>query len=310
MKTSLVTGGAGFLGSHICARLLHMGHKVISIDNLQTGRLINLEPMKSNPNFTFIEHDIREAIDIESDWIFNFACPASPPRYQADPIGTTETNVIGSLNMLELAKKHNSQIMQASTSEVYGDALEHPQTEPYHGNVNPIGPRSCYDEGKRCAESLFFDYHRIHDVNIKVIRIFNTYGPNMDPQDGRVISNFIIQALQKKPITIYGDGSQTRSFCFVDDLINGIISMMETDSTFIGPVNLGNPDEHSMNDIANKIKALTNSNSQIIHTPIPKDDPRQRKPDITLAKTKLSWQPKICIEEGLAMAIAYFKAQV
>jgi UDP-glucuronate decarboxylase len=310
MKSSLVTGGAGFLGSHLCARLLEEGHKVVAIDNLQTGRMENINCLLNNKKFEFVKHDIQEPLDIKADWIFNFACPASPPHYQADPIGTTKTSVIGALNMLELAKKYNARIMQASTSEVYGDALEHPQRESYQGNVNPIGPRACYDEGKRCAESLFFDYKRMYSVDIKVIRIFNTYGPQMDPKDGRVISNFIMQALQDRPLTVYGDGTQTRSFCFVDDLIDGIMAMMKSSKDFSGPVNLGNPDEYSMNEIAETVQSISQSNSETIYKPIPKDDPRQRRPNISLAKKELSWEPKIGLQEGLKKAIGYFKKYV
>lgn len=303
----LVTGGAGFLGSHICNNLVKLGHQVTALDNLMTGRLENIKNLQSNPDFKFIKHDVIDTIDLPVDRIFNFACPASPPAYQSDPIQTTKTSVIGALNMLELARKHNARIMQASTSEVYGDPEQHPQKESYRGCVNPIGPRACYDEGKRCAESLFFDYNRMHKVDIKVIRIFNTYGPNMDPKDGRVVSNFIIQALTNKPITIYGDGKQTRSFCYVDDLVAGILKMMETPEGITGPVNLGNPDEFNLLELAELVLKLTGSKSKIEFMPLPQDDPTRRRPDITLAKNLLGWQPKVDLKTGLSKTIEYFE---
>jgi len=303
----LVTGGAGFLGSHICQRLINENHQVTALDNLMTGRLENISNLQTNPNFKFLKHQVEDAIDLEVDRIFNFACPASPPAYQKDPIQTTKTSVLGALNMLELAHKNNSRIMQASTSEVYGDPEQHPQKETYRGCVNTIGPRACYDEGKRCAESLFFDYHRMYKLDIKVIRIFNTYGPNMDPCDGRVVSNFIIQALTNKPITIYGSGKQTRSFCYVDDLVDGIFKMMESPETFTGPVNLGNPDEFNLLELAELVLKLTGSKSKIEFMPLPQDDPTRRRPDITLAKNMLGWQPKINLEIGLTKTIEYFE---
>jgi len=310
MKKILVTGGAGFLGSHLCERFLNMGHAVIALDNLSTGRVQNIEHLLKNQNFTFINHDIINPYNPDNnkiDWILNFACPASPPHYQKDPIHTTKTSVLGALNMLELARKHNARIMQASTSEVYGDPIMHPQEEKYWGNVNPIGIRACYDEGKRCAESLFFDYYRTYNLDIKVIRIFNTYGPNMDPADGRVVSNFIMQALQNKPLTMYGDGKQTRSFCYVDDLVDGIIGMMHTDTGITGPVNLGNPHEFNLLELAQNILRLTNSSSEIIFKPLPQDDPTRRKPNISLAKELFNWEPKINLETGLVKTIEYFE---
>jgi len=311
MKTVLVTGGAGFLGSHLCERMIAAGNVVIAIDNLSTGRMKNIEHLQSNPRFTFIKHDIINPIDLDDihtiDWIFNFACPASPPHYQKDPIHTTKTNVLGALNMLELARKNNARIMQASTSEVYGDPLVHPQPESYWGNVNPTGIRSCYDEGKRCAETLFFDYHRMYNTDIKVIRIFNTYGPNMDPADGRVVSNFIMQALRNEPLTMYGDGKQTRSFCYVDDLIDGILAMMNSETGVIGPVNLGNPVEFNLLELAERVLRLTQSSSQMVFKPLPKDDPTKRKPDIAQAKKLLNWEPKVDLETGLKKTIEYFK---
>lgn len=305
-KKILVTGGAGFLGTTLCKKLLAMGNKVTALDNLYTGRQENVQLLQSNPNFTFIKHDIIEPINMNVDLIFNLACPASPPHYQRDPIFTTKTSVLGALNMLELARANNARILQASTSEVYGDPEQHPQTENYRGSVNPIGIRACYDEGKRCAESLFFDYHRTHNVSIKVVRIFNTYGPHMDPQDGRVVSNFIMQALSNKPLTMYGDGSQTRSFCFVDDLVNGMIAMMASPATFLGPVNLGNPIEFTMRELADIVLELTQSSSPLIFLPLPQDDPLQRKPDIRLAHEQLGWQPNVALREGLALTIPYF----
>ncbi len=305
-KQVLVTGGAGFLGSHLCERLLEEGHKVTVLDNLSTGSRENLAAFKDNPDFMFIKHDIIDPIDIKADWIFNLACPASPPRYQADPIHTTKTSVLGIINMLELAKKNKARILQASTSEVYGDPTVHPQPESYWGNVNTIGIRSCYDEGKRCAETLMFDYHRMHKVDIKVIRIFNTYGPRMDPQDGRVISNFIVHALSKKPLEIYGDGSQTRSFCYVDDLIDGMMTMMASPPAVIGPINLGNPIERTIKDMAHLILEETGSKTSIVFKRLPEDDPLRRKPDIQSAKELLSWEPKVSLEDGIKKTITYF----
>jgi UDP-glucuronate decarboxylase len=307
-KKILVTGGAGFLGSNLCRKLLELGHQVTALDNLSTGRLENIQDLMQNKNFGFIKHDVIYPIDLDIDWIFNFACPASPPAYQKDPIHTIKTSFLGMLNMLELARKNNARVMQASTSEVYGDPEEHPQKESYVGHVNPIGIRSCYDEGKRSAESLIFDYHRVHKTDIKVIRIFNTYGPGMDPLDGRVVSNFIIQALNNKPITMYGDGKQTRSFCYVDDLINGIIKMMQTDYGVTGPVNLGNPNEFTLLELADKVIKLTNSRSKIMFEPLPQDDPKRRRPDITLAKQLLNWEPQISLDTGLEKTIKYFES--
>lgn len=309
MKNILVTGGAGFLGSNLCARLLKDGNSVICVDNLYTGRMVNIEGMMDNPNFRFIEHNIIEPLDIDNiDEIYNLACPASPPHYQKSPTYTTKTSVIGIINMLELATKNNAKIMQFSTSEVYGDPIVHPQVESYRGNVNPIGIRSCYDEGKRCAEALCFDYNREFGTKIKVIRIFNTYGPNMDPADGRVVSNFILQALKGEDITLYGDGSQTRSFCYVDDLIEGIVRMMNSDDSFLGPVNLGNPGEFTVKELADMVVKLTGSSSKVVYQELPSDDPTQRKPDISLAKEKLGgWEPKINLEKGLLNSIEYFK---
>lgn len=306
MKTILVTGGAGFLGSHLCDRLIKEGNKVICIDNLYTGSLNNIEHLMDNPNFSFKEHDVVDSIDVEVDQIYNLACPASPPHYQADPIKTAKTSVFGALNLLELARKYNARILQASTSEVYGDPQVHPQPESYRGYVNTIGIRSCYDEGKRMAETLFFDFHRQHNVDIRVMRIFNTYGPRMNPNDGRVVSNFIVQALNGEDITIYGDGTQTRSFCYVDDLIEGMYRLMNTED-FTGPVNIGNPGEFTMLELAQKVIALTGSKSQLVYRPLPSDDPLQRKPVIELAKEKLDWEPTINLEEGLKKTIEYFR---
>lgn len=305
MKRILITGGAGFIGSHLCKRLLNEGNYVICLDNFFTGRKRNIENLLPNPNFELVEHDIIEPIDIRVDEIYNLACPASPPHYQYDPIKTMKTSVIGIINMLELAEKYNAKILQASTSEVYGDPLVHPQVETYWGNVNPIGIRSCYDEGKRCAETLISDYRRQKNLNTKIIRIFNTYGPNMTPDDGRVVSNFILQALKGEDITVYGDGSQTRSFCYVDDLIDGIVKMM--DSNLSEPVNLGNPTERTILDFAKLIIEFTGTKSKIIYKPLPSDDPTKRRPDITLAQTKLNWTPKVDINEGLKKTVAYFK---
>lgn len=310
MSRILVTGGAGFLGSHLCDRLIEAGNEVICVDNLFTGSKDNINHLLSNPKFTFICHDITEPLgDIKVEQIYNLACPASPPYYQYDPIKTAQTSVFGAMNMLELARKVRATILQASTSEVYGDPLVHPQPESYRGNVNTIGIRSCYDEGKRMAETLFFDYHRQHNIDIKVIRIFNTYGPRMDANDGRVVSNFIVQALKGEDITIYGDGKQTRSFCYVDDLIEGMIRMMNS-KDFTGPVNLGNPGEFSMLELAQKVLELTESNSKLVYMPLPGDDPTQRKPVIDLAKEKLDWEPTIALEEGLKKTIAYFKGVI
>ena len=306
-KRILVTGGAGFLGSHLCTRLLKEGSEVICVDNFYTGSKRNIRSLMDNPDFEFIRHDITFPLYIEVDEIYNLACPASPIHYQHDPVQTTKTSVHGSINMLGLAKRIKAKIFQASTSEVYGDPKVHPQTEDYWGHVNPIGFRSCYDEGKRCAETLFFDYRRQHNMNIKVARIFNTYGPNMHPNDGRVISNFIIQALQNKPITIYGDGSQTRSFCYVDDLIDAIIRIMNTPDDFTGPVNIGNPVEFTVKELAEKIVDLTDSKSILEYLPLPEDDPLQRQPDISLAKKVLNWDPAIKLEDGLKKTIAYFQ---
>ncbi|KKQ61465.1 MAG: NAD-dependent epimerase/dehydratase [Parcubacteria group bacterium GW2011_GWE2_38_18] len=306
-KRILVTGGAGFVGSHLCARLLEHGHEILCVDNLYTGNKENIKDLLNNKNFEFIRHDVTFPLYIETDEIYNLACPASPIHYQTDPVQTTKTSVHGAINMLGLAKRTKAKILQASTSEVYGDPIIHPQTEDYWGNVNSIGIRSCYDEGKRCAETLFFDYWRQHNLQIRVIRIFNTYGPNMNPNDGRVVSNFIVQALKGQDITIYGDGNQTRSFQFVDDLINGMIKMMENESQFIGPVNIGNPKEFTMLELAKKVIQLTGSSSKIVFQPLPQDDPKQRQPDITLAKEKLDWQPTIELEEGLIKTISYFK---
>ena len=305
-KRVLVTGGAGFLGSHLCANLLEQGCEVICLDNLYTGTKRNIYPLLNEPNFEFMRHDITFPLYLEVDEIYNLACPASPIHYQNDPVQTTKVNVHGAINMLGLAKRVKAKIFHASTSEVYGDPEVHPQPESYRGSVNPIGPRSCYDEGKRCAETLFFDYLRQHKLRIKIARIFNTYGPNMHPYDGRVVSNFILQGLQNKPLTVYGDGSQSRSFCYVDDLIDGFLRLMQSSDDFTGPVNLGNPVEFDMIELAEQVKELTNSKSEIIFEPLPEDDPRQRQPDITLAKNKLGWEPKVPLREGLEKTIAYF----
>lgn len=307
MNRVLVSGGAGFLGSHLCERLLSEGNYVICMDNLFTGSKNNIEHLMRNPDFEFICHDVTEPIYVDVDRIYNLACPASPPHYQYDPIKTAKTSVYGAINMLGLAKHCNARILQASTSEVYGDPLVHPQPESYRGNVNTIGIRSCYDEGKRMAETLFFDYHRQHDVDIKVIRIFNTYGPRMNPQDGRVVSNFIVQALKGEDITIYGDGTQTRSFCYVDDLIEGMVRMMDSRDGFTGPVNLGNPGEFTMKQLAELILSATGSKSGIVYRELPSDDPTQRKPVIDLAMKELGWKPTIKLEDGLKRTIEYFK---
>lgn len=303
----LVTGGAGFIGSHICRRLLKDGHEVLSVDNYFTGSRRNIQDLLSAPRFEAMRHDVTFPLHVEVDRIFNFACPASPIHYQRDPVQTTKTSVIGAINMLGLAKRTGARILQASTSEVYGDPECHPQTEGYWGRVNPIGIRSCYDEGKRCAETLFFDYYRQHALDIKVVRIFNTYGTGMQLHDGRVISNFIVQALRGEDITIYGDGTQTRSFCFVSDLIDGLVAMMDGPADLVGPVNLGNPVEHSIAEIAEAIIALCGSASRLTYLPLPEDDPRQRQPDISLARERLGWQPKVVLEDGLRETIGYFR---
>lgn len=306
-KRILVTGGAGFLGSHLCERLLSDGHDVLCLDNFFTGTKDNIVPLLHHPRFELIRHDITFPIYVEIDQIYNLACPASPIHYQLDPVQTTKTSVHGAINTLGLAKRVKAKIFQASTSEVYGDPEVHPQPEKYWGRVNPIGPRSCYDEGKRCAETLFFDYHRQHGVDIKVARIFNTYGPRMHPNDGRVISNFITQALRNEPITIYGDGTQTRSFCYVDDLIDGFIKLMASNDCITGPINLGNPVEVTMAELAETIKLLTESRSKLIYKSLPLDDPRQRKPDISLAEAQLNWRPVVNLEAGLNQTISYFE---
>ena len=305
-KRILVTGGAGFLGSHLCERLLEKGHDVLCVDNFFTGSKQNIEALLGHSRFELMRHDVTFPLYVEVDQIFNLACPASPVHYQHDPVQTTKTSVHGAINMLGLAKRVRATILQASTSEVYGDPKVHPQREDYWGHVNPIGLRSCYDEGKRCAETLFFDYHRQHRLRIKVARIFNTYGPRMHPNDGRVISNFIVQALRNEPITVYGDGSQTRSFCYVNDLIDGLMRLMESDEGFVGPVNLGNPTEFTILEAAEKIIAMTGSKSKVAFKPLPSDDPMQRQPNIELAKEKLAWQPAIPLEEGLKSTIEYF----
>jgi UDP-glucuronate decarboxylase len=309
MKRILVSGGAGFIGSHLCERLLARGDDVLCVDNFFTSRRQNIMHLFGNPMFEFLRHDITWPLYVEVDEIYNLASPASPVHYQFDPVQTTKTNVHGSINMLGLAKRLKIRILQASTSEVYGDPTEHPQKETYWGNVNPIGPRSCYDEGKRCAETLFFDYYRQHKLDIRVVRIFNTYGPRMHPNDGRVVSNFILQTLKNEPITIYGSGTQTRSFCYVDDLVTGLIAMMGQDD-LVGPVNLGNPAEYSINDLARMVKELSGSSSEIVFMPLPEDDPVRRRPDITLARAKLGWEPKVPIREGLVHAIEYFRETI
>ena len=305
-KRVLVTGGAGFLGSHLCNKLMEQGNDVICLDNLYTGTKRNIYPFLDKQNFEFLRHDITFPLYLEVDEIYNLACPASPIHYQNDPVQTTKVNVHGAINMLGLAKRVKAKIFQASTSEVYGDPEVHPQPESYRGSVNTIGPRSCYDEGKRCAETLFFDYYRQHKLRIKIVRIFNTYGPNMHPYDGRVVSNFILQALQNKPLTVYGDGSQSRSFCYVDDLIDGFFRLMQSDDDFTGPVNLGNPVEFTMIELADQVKELTNSKSEIKFETLPEDDTKQRQPDITLAKEKLGWEPKVPLRQGLEKTIQYF----
>lgn len=309
-KRILITGGAGFLGSHLCDRLIAEGHDVLCLDNFFTGTKKNISHLLEKPNFELIRHDLVQSIFLEADEIYNMACPASPIHYQYNPVKTVKTSVMGAINMLGLAKRVKAKILQASTSEIYGNPTVHPQKEDYWGNVNTIGLRSCYDEGKRCAETLFFDYHRQNNVNIRVVRIFNTYGPRLHPNDGRVISNFIVQALKNQDITIYGEGKQTRSFCYVDDLIEGLIRMMNGPDDFIGPVNLGNPDEFRILELAEMIVRLTGSRSKIIFEPLPQDDPLQRQPDITLARERLDWEPKLNLEEGLKRTIEYFRGVV
>ena len=303
----MITGGAGFLGSHLADRLLEAGHEVLCVDNLFTGTKDNIAHLHSNPSFEFMRHDITFPLFVEVDEIYNLACPASPIHYQHDPVQTTKTSVHGAINMLGLAKRLGCKILQASTSEVYGDPSVHPQNEEYWGHVNPIGPRSCYDEGKRCAETLFFDYHRQHKLRIKVARIFNTYGPRMHPADGRVVSNFIMQALKNEPITLYGDGSQTRSFCYVDDLVAGLISLMDTGPEITGPINIGNPNEFTVRELAEQVIRLTDATSEIVEAPLPQDDPKQRQPDISKAKRHLGWEPAVQLEQGLVKTIDYFR---
>ncbi len=311
MKKILVTGGAGFLGSHLCDRLIEQGHEIICLDSLFTGSQKNIESLLKHPNFTFIKHDVVDPIDFEKlDEIYNLACPASPVHYQFNPIHTMKTSVMGGLNMLELARKTGAKVFQASTSEVYGDPSVHPQPEEYWGNVNTIGIRSCYDEGKRAAETLFFDYQRVHGVKIKVVRIFNTYGPRMAADDGRVVSNFIVQALRGQDLTVYGDGSQTRSFCYADDLVAGFMQLMNAGDEIVGPINMGNPGEFTMIELAEKVLRLTGSTSKLIHMPLPQDDPKQRRPDITKAKQLLGWEPTVALEQGLERTIDYFKKVV
>ena len=306
-KRVMVTGGAGFLGSHLCERLLGEGHDVLCVDNYFTGRKDNIVHLLNHPHFEVMRHDVTFPLYVEVDEIYNLACPASPVHYQFDPVQTTKTSVIGAINMLGLAKRVGAKILQASTSEVYGDPTVHPQTEDYRGNVNPLGPRACYDEGKRCAETLFFDYHRQHKVNIKVVRIFNTYGPRMHPNDGRVVSNFIVQALRGEDITLYGDGGQTRAFCYVDDLIEGFLRLMDTGPEVTGPVNIGNPHEIPVRELAERVIGLTGSRSRIVHRPLPEDDPLQRCPDIALATRLLDWRPTVDLDTGLARTAEYFR---
>ena len=311
MKKILVTGGAGFLGSHLCDRLIEQGHQVLCLDSLFTGSRNNVEGLIKHPNFTFIKHDVVDPINVEKvDEIYNLACPASPVHYQFNPIHTMKTSVMGALNVLELARKTGAKVFQASTSEVYGDPSVHPQPEEYWGNVNTIGIRSCYDEGKRAAETLFFDYQRVHGVKIKVVRIFNTYGPRMAADDGRVVSNFIVQALKGQDLTVYGDGSQTRSFCYADDLVEGFMRLMNAGDEVVGPINMGNPGEFTMVELAQKVLRLTGSTSKLIHMPLPQDDPKQRRPDITKAKQLLNWEPAIALEQGLERTIEYFRKVV
>ena len=306
-KRILVTGGAGFLGSHLCARLLGLGHEVLCVDNYFTGRRDNIVSLLTSPHFELLRHDVTFPLYVEVDQIYNLACPASPVHYQFDPVQTTKTSVVGAINVLGLARRTGARVLQASTSEVYGDPTVHPQTEEYRGNVNPLGPRACYDEGKRCAETLFFDYHRKHGVGIKVARIFNTYGPHMHPDDGRVVSNFIMQALRGEDITLYGDGSQTRAFCYVDDLIEGLIRLMESPADVTGPINLGNPHEIPVRQLAEQVIALTGAASRLVHRELPQDDPTQRCPDIGRAQAVLGWQPRVQLEDGLQRTIAYFR---
>lgn len=306
MYRTLVTGGAGFIGSHLCETLLNNGHEVLCVDNFFTGSRRNISHLLRDPNFELLRHDVTFPLYVEIDRIFNLACPASPIHYQHDPVQTTKTSIHGAINMLGLAKRTNARILQASTSEVYGDPEVHPQPEEYWGKVNPTGIRSCYDEGKRCAETLFFDYYRQHNLEIKVVRIFNTYGPNMQPNDGRVVSNFILQALRGEDITIYGDGTQTRSFCYIDDMVDGFVKMMDSPTDITGPINMGNPVEFTVLELAEQILKQTKSNSTIIFKPLPSDDPKQRQPDITLAKSGLSWEPKVSLEDGLEETINYF----
>ena len=306
-KRVLVTGGAGFLGSHLCERLLQQGHDVLCVDNFFTGTRDNVLHLLDHPHFELMRHDVTFPLYVEMDEIYNLACPASPIHYQQDPVQTTKTSVHGAINMLGLAKRVKARILQASTSEVYGDPEVHPQTEDYWGRVNPVGPRACYDEGKRCAETLFFDYYRQHRLQIKVARIFNTYGPRMHPNDGRVVSNFISQALRNEPITLFGDGQQTRSFCYVDDMVDGLIRLMATPDDVVGPVNLGNPGEFTMRELAEQIIALTGSTSSLVNLPLPEDDPRQRRPDISLARELLGWEPGVDLDAGLAQTITYFR---
>ncbi|WP_142848941.1 UDP-glucuronic acid decarboxylase family protein [Telmatospirillum sp. J64-1] len=305
-KRILVTGGAGFLGSHLCERLLELGHDVLCVDNYFTGRRSNVAHLFDNPRFEIMRHDVTFPLYVEVDEIYNLACPASPIHYQQNPVQTTKTSVHGAINMLGLAKRTRAKIFQASTSEVYGDPFVHPQTEDYWGNVNPIGPRACYDEGKRCAETLFFDYHRQYRLRIKVARIFNTYGPRMHPNDGRVVSNFVVQALKGEPITIYGDGQQTRSFCYYEDLIDGFIRLMDTEDSITGPINLGNPGEFTMEELARTVLELTGSRSKLVYHPLPADDPKQRRPDISKARSLLGWEPCVPLKEGLRHTISYF----
>ncbi|MBO37635.1 MAG: NAD-dependent dehydratase [Rhodospirillaceae bacterium] len=309
-KRVLVTGGAGFIGSHLCERLVSEGHDVLCVDNYFTGSKGNVAHLFNNPHFELMRHDVTFPLYIETDEIYNLACPASPIHYQFDPVQTTKTSVYGAINMLGLSRRVRAKIFQASTSEIYGDPQVHPQQESYWGHCNPIGPRACYDEGKRCAETLFFDYRRQHNVSIKVARIFNTYGPHMHPTDGRVVSNFIVQALRNKPVTIYGDGSQTRSFCYIDDLIEAFLRIMNTDDEFIGPVNIGNPEEFTIQELADTVITLVGSKSKIILKPLPDDDPVQRRPDITIARDILDWEPKIQLLEGLKKTITYFEGRL
>ncbi len=309
-KRVLVTGGAGFLGSHLCDRLAAAGDDILCVDNYFTGRKDNIAHLLGNPNFEALRHDVTFPLYVEVDEIYNLACPASPIHYQFDPVQTTKTSVIGAINMLGLAKRVGSKILQSSTSEVYGDPTVHPQTEDYRGNVNPLGPRACYDEGKRCAETLFFDYHRQHKVRIKVARIFNTYGPRMHPNDGRVVSNFIVQALKGEDITLYGDGMQTRAFCYVEDLVDGLMRLMATGPEVTGPINIGNPHEIPVRELAERVIDLVNAKSRIVHKPLPQDDPLQRCPDIAMARRELGWEPKVPLEEGLRRTIGYFEGML